>query len=135
MLMEVLQIIQDVRSIRDYLISLCNTVKSKSGSSIFGGLFMKHMCAFLVTLMLVIGITGCNTKDMGEENVNVETRIMPQTSTETSDPQLDEETVDPIAEEPQLQIDDIDEYSNGSSQYSDDSDQIISAEPHKGSAN
>lgn len=96
---------------------------------------MKHMCTFLVMLMLVIGITGCNTKDMGEENVNVETKIMPQTSTETSDPQLDEETVDPIAEEPQLQIDDIDEYSNGSSQYSDDSDQIISAEPHKGNAN
>ncbi|MCM1499093.1 MAG: hypothetical protein NC124_11575 [Clostridium sp.] len=98
---------------------------------------MKHILVFGIIAMLVISMTGCKTediapKDMREENVSVETRIIQQTSTEASDPQLDEEIVDPIAEEPQLQIDDINESLNGSSPYSDEPDQIISAEPYKG---
>ncbi len=85
---------------------------------------VSKLSAIFVAAMMILAISGCTTQDNGSPDSASD--VVHQIENDGSAIYDD----DPIAEEPQLDVGEL----NGSLENSYGQGEIISAEPHKGSA-
>ena len=88
------------------------------------GIKKNRLSALFILAMMILAISGCTTQG------NASSGPAPDTVHQIDDDGTAILDDDPIAEEPQLDIDDL----NGFSEDSNVQGEIISAEPHKGNA-